>query len=97
MIERPGNLPAGRIAMGVEHAVSAVGGFPREGEPCSFPVEFRAPFNQLLNGRGAFGHQRPHRFRVAKTRAGDEGILLMEFHLVVVAENNGDTALRVLG
>lgn len=82
--------------MGVENAVSAVGGFPGEGEPAPFAVELGAPLDQLLNQAGAFGNQYPDCFRITEAGAGDEGVLFMKFYPVVIAENDGNSTLGIL-
>ena len=65
--------------------------------PAAVAVEFRAPFDQLLDGGGAFLHQGAHGGAVAQAVAGGQGILLVQFHFVVVAQSDGDPTLGVLG
>ena len=62
----------------------------------AFAIELRAPVDQLLDGRRAFFHQRAHRRRIAQAIPGVQRVLLVQAHVVVVAERDRDAALRVL-
>ncbi len=82
--------------MRVQNAVAAVGAFASEGQCAFAPVEFRAPVDQFLDGRGAF--LRPGcrtAAAVAEAIAGVQRVLLVQFHLVVIAQGHGDAALRI--
>ena len=79
----------------MQHAAAAVGALAGEGQAGALAVEFRAPRDQLLDGRRPFFHQRVHRGAVAQTVAGVERVLLVQRDFVVVAERHGDAALGV--
>jgi hypothetical protein len=53
--------------------------------------------DKLLEGSGAAFHQSVYGGLVAEAIAGDKGVLLVEFHLVVFAQGYGDAALRIFG
>ena len=60
-------------------------------------VEDRAERDQLADGLGALGDQRPHGVGVAGARAGDQGVVLVLLGGVTRAEGRGDAALGPLG
>ena len=63
--------------MRVQNAIAAVRAFARESELVAFAIELRAPFDQLLDGGGAFLHQSAYRGAVAQAVAGVERVLLV--------------------
>ncbi len=96
MVERARDFAAGGIAVGVQNAVAAVRPFAGEGQLAAFAVELRAPVDQLPDGRGTLFHQGVDGGAVAQAVPRVERIPLVQFHLVVVAQRDGDPALRVL-
>ena len=94
-VQRARDLAAGRIAMRVQDPAAAVRGFPREREAHPVAIELRAPFDELLDRRRSFLDQRVDRRDVAQPRAGRDRVLLMQPHLVVIAERDRDAALRI--
>ncbi len=81
----------------MQHPVAAVRAFARECQLGSLAVELRAPLDELLNRRGAFLHQRAHRRAVAQAVSRVQRVPLVQFHLIVVAQSDGDPALRIFG
>src|SRR5438132_11958862 len=92
--KRAADLAAGRVAMRMQNARTAMSGFPREGQLRTGSVEFGAPFNELRDVFGTFFDKQRHRFGPAKAVACVNGVLLVEADLVFVAERDGDAALR---
>src|SRR5256714_11097604 len=69
----------------------------REGEVAILAVERRAVLDQLGDVARPLFDQRLDGFCIAESGAGVEGILIMQLDRVVVAQDDGDAALRVLG
>ena len=97
MVQSARDLAPRRIAMRMQHPVAAVRAFSREGQPGSLAVELRAPLDELPNRRGSFLHQGAHRRTVAEAVSRVQRVLLVQFDLVVVAQSDGDPALRIFG
>jgi hypothetical protein len=81
----------------MQDAVPAVRSFAGKQQLRAFPVELRAPADQFLNDGGPFLYQRPNSIRVAESGSGVERVLLMQRHLVVIAESHRNASLRILG
>ena len=92
--KRAADFAAGGIAMCVEDAGTAVGGFASKGKLGSGAIEFGAPFDELGDVLGALFHEKRNGFGTAESVACAEGVLLVKADFVFVAEGNGDTALR---
>jgi len=75
----------------------ASGRLARECQFAADLIEFSAPLDQLLDGGRAFLHQRAHGRGIAEAVSSGQRVLLVQFDLVVVAEGDGDAALRVFG
>ena len=95
-VERACDLLSGGIAMRVQNAVAAVGGFARQRQLARMPIELRAPADQLPDDFRPLLDQRPHGVQVAESIARDERVLLVEFDVIVFPERDRDTALGVL-
>ena len=94
-VQRAGDLAAGGIAVGVQDAAAAMSGFPRKRQPHAIAIEFGAPLDEPLDGGRTFLDQRVDSLRIAQSGPGGEGVLLVQSDLVVIAERDGDSALRV--
>jgi hypothetical protein len=97
MTERPHDLAPGGIAMGMQDAVAAVSAFTSEDKLCTPAIECGSPFNELLNGSGAFFDQSANCVDIAESVAGKNRVLFVQLNFVVVAECNSYAALRVFG
>jgi hypothetical protein len=95
VVEGARNFASGRISLRVQHAVAAVRALAGERQLVAFAIELRAPIDELLNSRGAFLHQRVDRRTVAQPVSREQRVLLVELHLVIVAERYRDSALRI--
>ena len=80
----------------MQNAAAAVSGFPRESQAHAIAIELRAPLDQLLDGSRTFLHQRVDGLPVAQPGAGGDGVLLVQPDFVVIAQRDGDSALRIL-
>jgi len=87
------DFAAGGIAMGVEDARAAVGGFASEGEFGAGAIEFGAPFDELGDVFGAFFDEESDGGGIAEAIAGVDGVLFVEADFVFIAEGDGDAAL----
>src|SRR6185503_16794818 len=96
-MERKGDFASRRIAVRVQNAPAAVRAFLRERETGTLTVEFRAPFDELLDGGGTLLDQGVHSFAVAEPITGSYGVLFMELDLVIIAQGDRNAALRVFG
>ena len=83
--------------MRVQDAVAAVRALAGERQLAARAVERGAPLDQFLNRRRTLFHQRAHGDAVAETVAGKQGVLFVQFDLIIIAERDGDAALRVFG
>src|SRR5208283_269947 len=95
--EGAADLAAGGMAVGVEDAGTAVGGFTGEGELGAGAIEFGAPFDELGDVVGAFFDEESDDVGAAEAVTGVEGVLFVEADFVFVAEGDGDAALGVGG
>jgi hypothetical protein len=82
--------------LGVKNPAAGMRTFAGEEEVGTITVEAGTPFDEFLNGGGAFGDEGPDGGDVAESVAGGDGVLLMKFSLVVGGERGGDAALSVL-
>ena len=82
--------------MRVQDSIARMGAFASKQQIGTFAVEGCSPFDQLLDEGGSFFDERADGFEIAEAIAGNERVLLMQLHFVVVAEGNRDAALRVL-
>ena len=97
VVERARDLAPRRIAVRMQDAVAAVRAFAGECQPGSLAVELRAPVDELPDGSGSFLHQGAHRRAVAEAVSRVQRVPLVQFHLIVVAQSDGDPALRIFG
>src|SRR5579875_2580032 len=79
------------------NAATPVGAFAREREPGALAIELSAPCDQLLDGGRTFFDQGANCFGIAEAVAGNEGVLLVQFDLIVVAESRSYASLRIFG
>ena len=84
--------------MSVQNAIATVRALAREREAAvTLTVERRTPIDQLLNGRWTLLDQGVDSGVVAESVAGIDGVLLMQLDFVFVAQDDGDSALRIFG
>ena len=81
--------------MRVQDATAAVRAFLGERKPQTFTIELRAPVDELLDGGGPFFDERMNGVSIAKPVTGGYGVLLVQLHLVVIAQRDGDPTLSV--
>ena len=72
-----------------------MGGFLRKNQSSAFFIEFSSPFDQLFNVARAFRYKRFYCRNIAKSRACNQCIFFVQFGVVIVRQNNRNTALRV--
>src|SRR5664279_1653070 len=56
-VECASDFPAGGVAMGMQHSVTAMSAFPSEGNLGARAIELGAPLDQFLDARRTFFHQ----------------------------------------
>ena len=95
--ERPLELLARGVPVGVEDALLAVGRLPREVKLAVLPVEPGTPFDELENRPGALLHEHADGGLSAEPVPGFERVLQVLFGRVALGERRGDAALGVLG
>jgi hypothetical protein len=79
----------------MEYAAPAMSSFPGEEEPGSFTVECGSPLNELLDGRWRFFDKSVDSGDITKTISGNESVVFVEFHFIVIAEGGGNAALGI--
>jgi hypothetical protein len=96
--EGPRDLLAGRIATGVQDAVTMVAAFPGQADrPVAPPVELRTESNQFADPSRPFVDQSCHSGDVAQPHACDERVMQVVAWGVVVGQRGRDTALGPRG
>ncbi len=91
------DFASGGVTVSMQNAATAVGAFARESEPGALAIELSAPCDQLLDGGRTFFDQGANCFGIAEAVAGNEGVLLVQFDLIVVAESRSYASLRIFG
>ena len=81
----------------MQNAIPRVGAFARKLKLSADAIEGGAPFDELLDGPRTIVDENVDGFAVGQSVAGDERVLFVQFHFVVVAERGCDAALRVFG
>jgi hypothetical protein len=83
--------------MSMQYAAPAVRPFAGEQQLRSIAIKFRTPIDQLLDRRRTFFHQGVHGFAVAQSRAGLDGVLLVQLDFIIVAQGHRNTTLSIFG
>lgn len=69
--------------------------FARESKMPIFPVKLRAVFYQFSNVARPLLYENGDGFRVAQPRARVNRVLIMKLNRIIIAQDDGDAALRV--
>ena len=75
--QRPADLPAGRVAVGMQDSRAAVRRLARKSQFRSRPVEFRPPLDELRDVLRTFFDHQSHGLGAAQTITGIDGVLFV--------------------
>ena len=75
--QRPADLPAGRVAVGMQDSRTAVRRLPREGQFRSRSVEFRSPLDELRDVLRPFFNHQGYRLGSTQAISGIDGVLFV--------------------
>src|SRR5258708_2555693 len=92
--QRSADLPAGRVAVGMQDSRAAVRRLARKSQFRSRPVEFRPPLDELCDVLRTFFDHHSHGLGAAQTISGIDGVLFVESDFIFVGEGHGDPSLR---
>ena len=95
-VEGAADFASGGVAMGMQHAIAAVGALAGEGDLGSGAIELGAPIDELFDAGRAFLHQHASCGFIAEAVPGLQSIFKMEADFVIIAECGSDAALGVL-
>ena len=95
--ERAHYFAARRIASRVEYARARMRRLASEREVTVFAVELSAVFNKLCDVARPLFDEDGDGVRVAQTRARINRVLIMKLNRIIIAQDNGYSALRVFG